>query len=889
MTDKLITVAKVPSLISPERSESRAFDHFQGLTIRQAVAPCVEELQAKGYCEFVIQVNGFDTQDLDAWVNPGDFISITPKHGAFALAPLILAILPTFMATSLVASVIATAVMVGAGILVSNLFSASTPATQGTDSPTYGFNAVNSSVSGGPVAVVYGNVRTTPQILNSYRRTSADYNMWAYLLLGLGAGTTNNNPTINDVFLGEEPLSNYTDSYFRITSGSVTPSGDDESALSDKFSSIYHDRAMDRQLKFNDLVLSAVAAVGTMTVDGTPLPDEHFTIGTQTWTFKEYTAGAFEIVIGAYHEITMTNIETKINAESTFATFSASTGAVTARTAGASGNSIVFTTNCTVMTLDGSGFLGGTTAGKDAIDPDTVYHLETMGQVDQVMIMITFPYGVFEQKDDGLHALTIEMAYGYRKIGDTGAITWSTASLYGKGTQAIRKELWISFSERAKYEIYLNRNTADDPTDESKQRSSSFLTSLTEILNIFMTYPGIQCAVIGVKASDNLSGSLPAIRVVQNKTSVTVPNFNGVGTQNVDPSNHSWALFDALTNPYYGRKVPATSIIESAWTEWREWCDGLVDGNKRAQLNMVFDSSGNFSDNCIKFIEESGRCKILRCGDYWSVAVDKPRPLPSYTFSRGNIVKDSFHWEGFEDPEKVDAVQISYYDKDRNWKKKTVFAKASWYDTLTKEPMVAKLELLSINNRDQATREAIFRIQKNVEITRYGSLASPFAAAGLELLDRVDIIHRSIPFGFSGRLTGLPSSAWPEDWEDDEDFDPNAYVAATTLYLDQIINMPSADYSGKAAVLVIDYQGNRQEFTVTGPFDVDTLNVSISGGTFTGRRWDIWAIGRPTEDRLAYQITGKKMYSKQTIAFDFVEYSELMFYHADYEDGAVEI
>jgi hypothetical protein len=779
--DNRIIIAKVPSLLRTEQSESKALVPLHGMTIRQAIAEYMEDFEAHGYKDFVIQTNGCDA-DLDASIQPGDFVSITPKHGdpITAIQGIIWTALwyaGAYAAINVTSAILATALIVGGGMLVSNMFSAGAASkSSGSDSPTYGFNAVNSTTSGYPVAVVYGHVRTTPQILASYRRVSTDYNMWVYVKLGLGAGTINNAIAATDVFLGDEPISNYTEYYLAFTSGETDPTSEDEAALADKFSFIPHDRGLDRQLK------------------------------------------------------------------------QAST--------------------------------------------DDAFMLETMGQVDRVMLMITFPFGKFSVDDEGgFNDMPVDMYYGYRLSGDAGSVTWAPLlTLEGKGTQALRKEIWITLPARGKYEIYIARDTDDDPEDESKRRSSSFLTSLTEILDIFQSPPGIRCCVLGVLASENLSGALPAIKVVQNRTAITVPGWDGLSTQVVDPTTHAWAFFDALTNPYSGRGISPTKILQTPWEEWEEWTEGLVSGSRRAQFNMVFDAPGNLADNCIKYIEETGRCKIIRSGDYWSVAVDKPKELASYTFGRGNIVKDSFRWEGFEDPEKVDAVQITYYDKDRNWKKKSVFAQASWYDALTIEPMVAKLELLTCNNRDQAAREAILRSQKNEYITRHGSLASLFAAAGLELLDRVDIVHRSIPFGSSGRLTGIPASAWPEEGSEEYDeFDPDVYVVATTLYLDQLVNMPSADYSGKTAIVVIDYLGNRHEYTVTGPFDVDARYVTISGGAFTGKRFDIFIVGRPDYDKLAYQITAKKIYSKQQIAFDVVEYNELMFYHTDYESGNVAI
>jgi len=889
-----ITCVSIPSLIRTDQREWRVVDWHPGITVQEVAGELIDSLRARGHDRLVIMLNGREITDrmpLHASpLTPGDFVSVSVEHGFDPIQAAIWVAmwhLGMYAAINTVSAVLATALVIGGGMLVSNLagaVGAGGGKSSTVDSPTYGFNAVNATTSGNPVAVVHGNVRTCPQILNSYRRASDDYNMWIYVLLGLGAGETNHYPTAADVYLGDEPLANYTDYYFSITSGSVNPSAGDEAALSDKFSSIYHDRSFDRQMKYADLVLTAVAAQGTVTmITANPEGDDSITIGSETWVFKGVRSAAYEVAVDAVEGIsgTLANFVAAVNADSSVVTastvaFSEETGwytVISAVTAGAAGNSLAFTADFETpanVSLDGSGYLGGTTVGKDATDPETVFHLDTRGEVDQVMLMVTFPYGKFYINDDGdFLDFQVDVAYGYRAAGSTGAITWDSATLTGKGTQAIRKELWITFPARGKYEIYLQRTTADDPENETKQRSVCYLTSLTEILDIFQVYPGIRCAVIGVKASENLSGQLSAIRVVENRTSITVPDWAGTGTMTVDPSNHAWSLYDALTNPHTGRRISPTRIIQERWEEWADWLDETVDGNRRSQLNMVFDAPGNLADNCLAYIEETGRCKVLRCGDYWSVAVDKPRPIPSYTFGRGNIIQGSWSWEGYEDAEKTDAIQISYYDKDRGWNRKSVIAKASWYESLAKEPLVSELQLLTCNNRDQATREAILRMQKTEAITRHGRLSALFRAAALEPLDRVDIVHATIPFGFSGCLA--------EDHE-----------AAAEVTLDQSINLTAADYDGKAVLIVITNAGARVEFDITGPFDAETRTITIDG-SLTAKRFDVWVIGRPSEDKLAYQIATKKLTASREVEFEVVEYNEAMFYNPAYGSGLVAI
>ena len=110
-------------------------------------------------------------------------------------------------------------------------------------------------------------------------------------------------------------------------------------------------------------------AQGTITMSGIASADETFVIDTQTFTWKATRTVAGEVTIGANAAEAVTNIVTAITAD--LATVTAVDGAgdtvvVTAYNPGEGGDSIVFTEASTNMAVDGTGTLGGTTAGVDS-------------------------------------------------------------------------------------------------------------------------------------------------------------------------------------------------------------------------------------------------------------------------------------------------------------------------------------------------------------------------------------------------------------------------------------------------------------------------------------------------------------------------------------------
>ena len=110
-------------------------------------------------------------------------------------------------------------------------------------------------------------------------------------------------------------------------------------------------------------------AQGTITVSGLATAGQQFQIGTQVFTFVTTRGGTGQVTIGTSTTTEATNIVTAITADLpslVTAARSGSTVVVTAVTGGSSGNSIIFNNiNVSNFSMNGGGFLGGTTPGDD--------------------------------------------------------------------------------------------------------------------------------------------------------------------------------------------------------------------------------------------------------------------------------------------------------------------------------------------------------------------------------------------------------------------------------------------------------------------------------------------------------------------------------------------
>lgn len=503
----------------------------------------------------------------------------------------------------------------------------------------------------------------------------------------------------------------------------------------------------------------------------------------------------------------------------------------------------------------------------ELVESSDYFTLRTKSKVNSVMIILEYAQGLFQLNDKGdIRTKIVNFDYDYRKVGDP---TWttSTISMAGSTTKGARFQWQLFFADWAQYDIRLRRQTSEDD-NSGKMHSESYLISFQEIINIRQCYPGLQMVSIGVKASDSRSGQLGAIKIKHHRTTITVPGWDGTGTQSVDATIPMWQLYDMFTNSHYGEAISPTEILQSKWTEWSTWTTGLIDGYKRAQSHIVFDEKGSLADAIAK-IEQVGRARIIRVGSDWSVIVDKPK-TPQYLFSSGNINKNSFEWSSYEESEKSDAVEVVFWNDDKQGARDSRMAKCPGYETLGRIPKVSQIEVRGIVTAEQALREAQFRLNKNLYVTRQGKHQCGFQSSPIELGDTFYLVPPSLNYLAGGRLS----------------LDADGSDLFT---LDQTVILSEPLFSGKLKLFFINSDGELVTINVIGPWDTPTRTIQIAASSW-GERFDVFGLGRISEDRLINQVLKKTINpSAKNVDFEWCEYSDSIFYDPNYGGGLLAI
>ena len=302
---------------------------------------------------------------------------------------------------------------------------------------------------------------------------------------------------------------------------------------------------------------------------------------------------------------------------------------------------------------------------------------------------------------------------------------------------------------RAVYDISVQRTSpeydaAPDPQHGNIiQEDEIFLQDVNEILDDVIAYN--QTAYAGLEAAlgDQITSDPNVTFLVQGKK-VNIYDRNGSIDSYQFSNNPADISLDILLNPNHRFDISTTRIDFPAFDNWRTFCY-----TNNLLFNGAFDAQTNVWDALMQ-VMRVGHAGPALVGLRWSVVIEGPAD-PVMMFSQDNIIKGSFKNEFTGTKNRSNMVEIQYWDETDYYQQHSAFAFddsiASGYAFVQ-----STLEMIGINNLEQAQNEAWFQLNLNRYLNQSCSFDVFVQAMGCSIGDVVYVQHDMPLWGYSARV-----------------------------------------------------------------------------------------------------------------------------------------
>ena len=262
---------------------------------------------------------------------------------------------------------------------------------------------------------------------------------------------------------------------------------------------------------------------------------------------------------------------------------------------------------------------------------------------------------------------------------------------------------------------------------------------LQEVLSDDLTYPGVAVFSLRALATTTLGGDAEGRHRVGAKQRV---GLDRARYESKPANNPAWACYHLL---HRARRHDDGSDVRV-----RRGCgepDRLPGVPRVGELLRGHDRR-DVAKTCHFYMAQTktlrkqlntasllGRAVVVQIGSKFTVLVDKvDSTVQRFSFGTGNIVKDSYVEEFIPYDDRANAVEITYYDEDRDYEATTVELYAFDFDTSDREINKATVALYGCVDRDMALQYGTWLLNNNRLLTMVasweaGSMPSPVCRA----------------------------------------------------------------------------------------------------------------------------------------------------------------
>lgn len=751
-----VSVCIMYNPFEPDELERHQMDWFDGVKLKDYVGDLDPEI------EWLVYLNGVEVDpavDGERDVKNGDHIGvlIVPqgKSVKTILKVIIVAaaIIGAFYLVGPMSwgAIIGTAMMgASVGLMISNLLmppKMNMPESE-SDGNSYGIDgAKNSATENVPYPVVYGEFRCAGNFADVYTENSGD-DQYLYIRTVLNDGLVH---SISDVELNEQPITSFSGAQTRVALGSLDQPVD-----------TWFNRSMSQRNKSARLTTAWTNHITSQPID----------------------KARFELMFpGGLCQIDKKK-GTKYSRRVGFDMRYRKLDPVTKQPIG-SWTSLAYDNPVSAYNADltgGVGFAGlrflahvrgqaqPTTPGQNPLSGKIRYRkvgTTTWIDVPQVEVPIYGYNYVYDPSNDGsiagdtditpmtthVYDIDVDLDAGEYEFEALDGSVISQIISYPDGvmsstviddsrTKQIRKSIESVRLERGYYEIGIRRQ--NEPSTDDYIIDDVYLTDVTEIDIDDIRLPGTAYLSLCVKLSDQLN-QIPNITAKVKGCILQEYDIEGNETFLRWSANPAWIALDMLLNPARGAGISKTRIDWPAWVELAKYCD-----QKALYFNGVFDGDNNLGD-AIRQVLRIGHAVPIPFGTRISVAVDKARS-PVGLINSTSVIDGTFELTYLPMSDRSNEYEVSYFDKNDKNKQKTLRYVDQRAVTFNEIPRKADIQLIGVDNIEQAKNELWRAIYSNRLIIRTVNLEMMMEAISFNIGDVLLISHPMMQWSEDGRL-----------------------------------------------------------------------------------------------------------------------------------------
>lgn len=473
-------------------------------------------------------------------------------------------------------------------------------------------------------------------------------------------------------------------------------------------------------------------------------------------------------------------------------------------------------------------------------------------------IEFTFPSGLCYVNDDGSPAESwAKLDVEYRLVGAPGWTTWGTFEIKGSEQKPVRRCFRKDNIGAGQYEVRCKLNSVAGTG--SRYINTCFWSRLSHIVYDDFTYPNMVLIGIRAIATDKLNGGLPTVSWLQTRDYVWV-YVPGSGYLQRSARNPAWICYDLIHRArrlYNVQTAQYQMVVQgeayskidySAFSAWASFCDTLVSGIKRCEVNIFLDAVGNVWDQLQK-VAQTGRGMVVLKGTQFSAVWDGVSS-PVQLFTVGNVILNSLSGDYIGKQDRANAVEISFINEAKNYQRDTIIVYGEDYDTENVIQNPVQIFLQGITNYTRAYREGIYRLRLNKYIRRTTSFQADVDAIACQVGDVILLQHDVPRWGYGGRLVAATD---------------------TVLTLDKSVLL-RAGVSYAVMVRLADDTLVTKNLQAVAQ-DTETATVTVTSAfSVVPEQFDIFALGEVNKVAKPFRVTKISRTSQQAVKIDAVEY-----------------